>query len=91
MFALIETYEPRAYDLPATRVTWGEPKVVAIANTLEEAQAAWDKRYDLENLSKQHRTFSGILGPDGLMNYFGERLKDTTLGVLEVRMGVFRD
>lgn len=92
MFALIEAYEPDLTKPASGRKTWAEPHVVAVASTLGEIQDAWRERYDNEEALLAPRSFTGILGPDGLVNFNGDRMGGiATLGTVQVRMGIYYD
>lgn len=68
-----------------------EPRVLSTHRTLEAAQRKWVVHFKDDEIFHSTRA-AGILGPNGLLNYHGERLVGGgAVGRIEVRMGVYRD
>jgi hypothetical protein len=95
MYALIHGYRGTLVDqmtqeMPST----AEPRVVSTHRSLPAAQKAWrkfTKRPAWDKGDSSPYDMLGILGPTGLLNYFGERLKGVEGARIEVRMGTFND
>lgn len=74
------------YALIACLEDGGEPVLLATARTLKAAQRKFDKATPMT--AKPGYRFVGFLTPDGLVNYYGERIRPTSIGYITVKMGL---
>jgi hypothetical protein len=64
----------------------GEPELVATARTLSAIQRKWKKLENPDALESYR--FIGILTESGLMNYYGDRIRPTSIGYVTLKMGL---